>query len=76
MNYQIRYVRDLNTLNFFVSLIGKPQRIVVLPDAFIRITRISPRAVLGSTTVTPAEAVALGFIVKDSEVLTDELVIA
>lgn len=61
---QIRYARDPYTLNFIVSLPALNQRIIVLPDVMFRFVGVHPRAVLGSTTITPDVAAAIGFLVN------------
>ncbi|MFD2332265.1 hypothetical protein ACFSR7_23670 [Cohnella sp. GCM10020058] len=66
---QIRYVLDYMTGLYVVSLVNSfapTQSIVVQPTAMQRYARVTPRAVLGSTSVTYAQASALGFIVTDS----------
>lgn len=59
----VRFVRDVFTGLFIVSLLEPSQRIAVQPDCFIRHARVSPRAVLGSTKLTPRQAAAIGFLV-------------
>ena len=61
----VRFVRDIISGLFIVSLLESSQRqcIVVQPDCFIRHARVSPRAVLGSATLTPDVAAAIGFLV-------------
>lgn len=61
---QIRYVKNPQTANFVVNLVAERQQIVVLPAAFIRITGVNPRAVLGSMGVTAAQAAELGFVIE------------
>ncbi|OMD44286.1 hypothetical protein [Paenibacillus odorifer] len=63
MSYQIRYCLDPQTRLSVVNLIGTRQQLVINPLALSRILGSTRPAVLGSWTVTPAQAVDIGFIV-------------
>lgn len=63
MAYQIRYCLDPHTLLSVVNLAGTCQQLVINPRALSRILGGTRPAVLGSWTVTPAQAIDIGFIV-------------
>jgi hypothetical protein len=60
----IRYHRDVNG-NFIVNLHN--QRIVVLPGAMRRIVGTDPRTAVGTWSITPQQAVDLGFVVVNTK---------
>jgi len=63
MAYQIRYCLDPQTLLSVVTLAGTRQQLVINPRALARILGSTRPAVLGTWTVTPAQAADIGFIV-------------
>ncbi|MFC6652091.1 hypothetical protein ACFTAO_12670 [Paenibacillus rhizoplanae] len=67
MAYQIRYSLDPQTLLSVVSLAGTRQQLVINPRALTRILGGIRPAVLGTWTVTPAQAIDIGFIVPPVE---------
>lgn len=61
----IRYELDSRTGNFLLSLIGTAQNLVMLPNAFRKLTGVSHRSDLGTLTLNNAEIMKLGFIVAE-----------
>lgn len=61
----VRYVRDITTGNFIVSVLGF--KIVVLPEVMVRVVGVSPRAVLGSTTITHEQAASMYLVVPAAQ---------
>lgn len=57
----IRFVRNIETKNFIVDVLGF--RIGVHRDTMVRVVGVSPRAVLGSTTITEEQLISIGFFI-------------
>jgi hypothetical protein len=60
-NHAIRYVIAPDQLAF-VTILSTGVKFVTQAAPFRNVAGVSPRAALGSTTITAAELVALGFI--------------
>lgn len=58
---RIRYVRDITTGNFIVEVLGF--RIGVHRDTMVRVVGVSPKCVLGSTTITEEQLISIGFFI-------------
>lgn len=70
---QVRYVIDPDGCRYIARLVGTPQEISVGAPWLRQVLGVSDRAVLGSTPVTAAQAMVLGFIVA-KEVGADDSV--
>ncbi|GIP55271.1 hypothetical protein [Paenibacillus vini] len=67
MPYQVRYVYAPHIGRIIAKLIGTSQELSSNPQHFQRVTGVSSRAVLGSISLTAAQARAIGFIVPEEQ---------
>lgn len=74
MPYQVRYVYAPQIDRYIARLLGTRQELSSNPRHFRRVTGVSNRAVLGSISLTADQARALGFIIAQEEVATNDRV--
>ncbi len=73
MPHQIRYVIDPTTGRYIAHLLGTSQELSSDPFHFRAVTGVSNRAVLGSVSLTSAQARSIGFIVPEEVIVSDSL---
>lgn len=65
MPHQVRYVYMPHIGRVFAKLLGTTQELSSNPRHFCEVTGVSPRAVLGSVSLTAEQARMIGFIIAE-----------